>query len=192
MRRNQQLQIADCRLQIANHDSDCQSAIFDLQSAICRNGFTLIEVLTVMSVIGFVFTIIASTLLSTLKIEKAEAEAYHKMVTQHALADQFRADVAAASSAPEKLKDWVKGPACLILKTTDAGHIVYHWHDGKLERIASAGKRMDKQYLPLGDKKLAVEFAAGTGSSGLMILRLKGAIPLPAVEIAAALGGDKK
>src|SRR5262249_55553955 len=161
-------------------------------SPLTKNGFTLIEVLTVMSVIGFVFAIIASTLLGTLRIEKAEAAAFHKMVSQHALADQFRADVAAASSAPEKLKDWVKGPACLILKTADDGHIVYHWHDGKLERLESAGKRMQKQYLPLGEKKLTVEFAAGTGASGLMILRLKGPIPLPAVEIAAALGGDKK
>jgi type II secretory pathway pseudopilin PulG len=151
----------------------------------------LLELLTVMAVIGFVFAVIVSTILGTLKIEKAEAAAYHRMAAQHTLADQFRTDVAGAAAALEKLKDWVKGPACIILKTT-AGHIVYHWHDGKLERIEIAGKQVGKQYLPLGEKKLAVEFAGGTSSADLLTLRLKGPAPRPAVEISAALGGDRK
>jgi type II secretory pathway pseudopilin PulG len=151
-----------------------------------------LELLVVLMVIGFVFALIVSTILGTLKIEKAEAAAYHRMVAQHTLADQFRADVASAASTPEKLHDWVKGPTCLILRTAAAGHIVYHWHDGKLERIEIAGKRTDKQYLPLGDKKLAVEFTVGTGAPELLTVRLKGQSPRPAVEISAALGGDQK
>ncbi len=156
------------------------------------NAFTLIELLVVLVMIGVVFGLIASTILGTMKIEKAQAAVYHKMVAQHTLADQFRADVAGAQSAPEKLKDWVKGPACLILKTTGADHIVYHWHDGRLERIEIAGKRRLQQNLALGEKKLTVEFAAGSDFPGLLTLRLKSPMPRPAVEISAALGGDRK
>jgi hypothetical protein len=155
-------------------------------------AFTLIEVLTVMVFIGIFFAAIAGTILGTLKMEKAESAAYHKMVAQHALADQFRADVAGALSTPETLKEWVKGRDCLILKISDTGHVVYHWHDGKLERIEMTGKRVEKQYLPLGEKKLAVEFAAGTASPGMLILRLTGPPPRLAIDIAVAPGGDRK
>ena len=200
------LQIADYRLQIAKrggarergnartppHHGLFQSAICNLQSAISRTGFTLIEMLTVMVMIGILFSIIAATILATLKIEKTEAAAYQKMVVQHALADQFRADVAAASSAPEQWQDWVNGPDCLILKKNDADHIVYHWHEGKLERIEKAGKKLSKQYLPLGDKKLTVEFIGASDPPALLTLRLKGPPPRPAVGISAALGGDRK
>jgi prepilin-type N-terminal cleavage/methylation domain-containing protein len=174
------------------HSGDERPTPTSLRSAISRSGFTLIEMLTVMVMIGFLFALIASTILGTMKVEKAEAAAYHKMVTQHALADQFRADVAGASSAPKKWRDWTKGPDCLILKTNDAEFVVYHWHEGKLERIEKAGKKLWKQFLPLGEKKLAVEFAGATDSPTLLILRLKGSPPRPAVEISAALGGDGK
>jgi prepilin-type N-terminal cleavage/methylation domain-containing protein len=169
-----------------------QSAICNLQSAISRKGFTLIEMVTVMVMIGFLFSIIAATILGTMKIEKAEAAAYQKMVVQHALADQFRADVAATSSAPEQWQDWVKGPDCLILKANAADHIVYHWHEGRLERIENAGKKLSKQYLPLGDKKLTVEFIGASDPPATLTLRLKGPPPRPAVDISAAMGGDRK
>ncbi|HMF17095.1 MAG TPA: prepilin-type N-terminal cleavage/methylation domain-containing protein [Gemmataceae bacterium] len=198
------LQIADCRLQIA----DCKKRwgtrarerasapwtlpICNLQSATSRKGFTLIEMITVMVMIGFLFSIIAAAILATVKIEKAEAASYQKMVVQHALADQFRADVAAASSAPDQWQDWVKGPDCLILKTNATDHVVYHWHEGKLERIENAGKKLSKQYLPLGDKKLTVEFTDASDPPVTLTLRLKSPPPRPAVEISAALGGDRK
>lgn len=157
-----------------------------------RPAFTLIELLTVMVMIGFLFAAITSTILGTLKIEKAEAAAFHKMVSQHALADRFCADVAGAASVPHKWQDWVKGPACLILKSSDSGHVVYHWHDGKLERIENADKKPSKQFMPLGEKKLTVEFVTASDTPKVLTMRLKSPTPRPAVEISAALGGDRK
>src|SRR2546428_7182854 len=103
--------------------------------AVPRGGFTLIEVMVVMFAMTIAFGFGATLLLAALRIDQAGAATLRLMAWRTELADQFRADVARADAASERLGELTRGPACLILHRPDGTHVVYQWQDERLERI---------------------------------------------------------
>jgi len=158
-----------------------------------RSGFTLLEMAIVLVALGLVLLLVSATLLGSLRAQRLTARVSHRLITQGELADRFRADVAGATAAPESLREWAAGPACLILAMPGGKHVVYRRHDDELERTEVAGKARSSRTLPLGDDRVAPEFAR---SADGRVLSLRLAEPPGrgganrVVEVAAALGGD--
>src|SRR5438874_9061798 len=94
-----------------------------------REGFTLIELLVVMSVLIMSLVLGATLLLAAMRADQAGAATLRRLAWRAELIDQFRADVARAAAAPERLGDLAAGPACLILQMPGGAHVVYRWQD---------------------------------------------------------------
>jgi prepilin-type N-terminal cleavage/methylation domain-containing protein len=157
-----------------------------------RSGFSLLELLAVMAILGILIAMTFATMAGTIRTEQASVASFHKLAVQSALADGFRADVAQAKSAPDKFDTFVKSPTCLILELPDRSHIVYRWAKGRLTRTTRSGKAKGEQPLPLGEKRATAEFSwSGEPAHALLTLRLKGQALAP-LEITAALGGDNR
>jgi prepilin-type N-terminal cleavage/methylation domain-containing protein len=160
-----------------------------------RSAFTLIEMLAVIILLAVVAGMMAMLLRETLNIERGQAKAFDAILHDNALADQFRADVAHARSAPE---DWDKYHAderTLILAMPDAGHIIYVWQDGTLLRRETNKGGAAEHFLAVGDGEATVQFLRAEGNSKLVSLRVEPVRmgkPLPGqtLEIMAALSGD--
>jgi prepilin-type N-terminal cleavage/methylation domain-containing protein len=158
----------------------------------CRPGWSLLELIAVMAILGVLMAMTFATLAGTVRTEQASVASFHKLAVQSALADLFRADVAQAKAAPDKLDALAKGPACLILELPDRSHIVYRWDKGRLTRSTFSGKKTAEQPVPLGEKRATVEFLwSGEAAHVLLTLRVKGPAAAP-LEITAALGGDNR
>jgi prepilin-type N-terminal cleavage/methylation domain-containing protein len=158
-----------------------------------RGGFTLLEMLVVMFAMSITFGFGATILLAALRIDQAGAATLRLMAWRTELADQFRADVARADAAPERLGELTGNGTCLILHWPDGTHVIYQRQDeGRLERTVRASGGETRRVLPAGNPNVTVEFARGTGSRPLITLRLVESTPGTSrrVEIAAALGGD--
>ena len=161
-----------------------------------RSGFTLIESMVVMVLITVFFLLIAAILWGAIKIERADAAAFDRLVAQSALADQFRQDVAEAVEAPQSLNDLTAGPACLILKMAEGGSVTYRWDNGSLRRKELVGTEVSHRSVPVGREDVSVEFARSSTEGRLIILRLiewrgaGGSRGEHRIEFSAALGGD--
>jgi prepilin-type N-terminal cleavage/methylation domain-containing protein len=159
-----------------------------------RSAFTLIEIMVVMLALGMLLMLGAVLIGGTLRIRQAATTAFNHLNARTALADQFRADVDRAISAPDRAGTWTAGPTCLVLRQRDSGHIIYSWKDGRLERFELPGGK--SQRLPLGLDGAAVEFLRPDADRRVVTLRLSPQRPrgsdAPALEIAAALGGDRR
>lgn len=154
-----------------------------------RKGFTLLEMLSVMLLFGAMLALTATMLTSGFRVERSSAAAYRRLVHQHALEDQFRADVAEATATPEAWEDFEASPDCLILKNADGRHVLYHWHANRLTRLEHDGDQESKRELPLGDARFTVEFIR---DGRLITLRLEESRKTGVVlvhEMCAALGG---
>jgi prepilin-type N-terminal cleavage/methylation domain-containing protein len=161
-----------------------------------RRGFSLIELVAVMAVLAVLVVLITATLLGTIRIQRADAASFQKMLVHAALADQYRADVSDSIDAPKDWETFHQDRTCLILRRRDGSHLVYRWTENQLERTEFTGERKFPQQVPLGDKKLKVEFARSDTEPRLLHLRLieeqgKGRRQ-PPLEISAALGGDRQ
>jgi prepilin-type N-terminal cleavage/methylation domain-containing protein len=157
-----------------------------------RPAFTLLEMLVVMTAIVVLLALTAQVLWAMVRIERAAAADFQRTLAQAALADQFRADVAAAADAPARLNDATADRRCLILKNgTD--WVVYKWDGKQLNRTASGMAR--RGALSAGVDEADVEFTRAADGR-LITLRLTethgqgSARHTRPVEITAALGGD--
>jgi type II secretory pathway pseudopilin PulG len=158
-----------------------------------RPGFTLLEAVAVMWGMGILMLVGVAIIVGVFKIQDATEAGYTQASRQETLVDQFREDVARAVAAPASIDKWTAGPAVLILRTSEGGHIVY----------ATQNERLERWRLPKGDVYTLHAALAGTrmefmrsGPDGrLVTMRLT---PPPAstgkardsLDIAAALGGD--
>jgi Tfp pilus assembly protein FimT len=162
-----------------------------------RRAFSLLEMLIVIAALQVFLALIAGTMWAMVRIERSAAADFQRALTQGALADQFRADVAAAATAPGKLDGVAAGPQCLILRNADEKKIIYRWDGEHLQRAAISAAGTTRQRLPLGVDEAAVEFARD-GAGRLLTLRLtethgQGSTRRQhLVEIRAALGGDRQ
>jgi prepilin-type N-terminal cleavage/methylation domain-containing protein len=160
-----------------------------------RVGFTLVEMLVVMAMIVVLGGVMAKLLVETIRAERTQREGLDKILHDHALADQFRIDVAQAESAPEKWRDYVAGKDSLILQMPGGGQVVYLWKEKALRHLAVADKTENERRVPTGADGVDVEFSHDPLNPKLIVVRLyflrEGkALPGQALEIAAALGGD--
>src|SRR5262245_45082771 len=101
-----------------------------------RPGFGLVDVLVVMSGVSLVLFVAIVTVLLVLKIDRSGSAGLQALVVQKELADEFRADAAAAASAPDEFGRLKAGKECLLLRRGDGDVIVYRWESGVLERSA--------------------------------------------------------
>ena len=100
-----------------------------------RRGFTLVEILCVMILLAAIGTILALMLTETIRVERAEAAGFDRMLQRNALADQFRAD---ANRAAKMLPAWggfQAGADTLILEQNANRRVIYRWHDNLLTRV---------------------------------------------------------
>lgn len=157
-----------------------------------RRGFSLLELAAMIFVLGLLLTMIAGLVWATVRIERAEAESFQRSITVGSLADQFRADVAAAEASLEQLDRHVAGRHCLILQKKD-GAVIYRWTGGRLERSEKTHGEVSMQALTIPVQTTSVEFSRVNDKPGLVEIALRPEGP-PApgkrpILIQAALGG---
>ena len=163
-----------------------------------RRGFTLIEMVVVISMLSVLILLIAATLWGAVKVERADSAMFHRMTVQAQLADQFREDVGRATDLPESLGDLVASSTCLILKMSTDAHVVYRWKNDRLDRVQIKGTEESFLVLPVGGEHVAVEFDRSNRAKHLVAMRLiESRGPAAShrdwpVEISAALGGDNR
>jgi hypothetical protein len=156
-----------------------------------RSGFSLIEIVVIIAALQVFLTATVGLLWAAIRIERAAGADLERTLVQDALANQFRADVGQASSAPAKFLESVTGPGCLILRQADDKAVIYRWDGQRLERSAGT----TKQILPLGVEQADVEFTHSTDGRRitLWLTETRGqgsALRTERREITAALGGD--
>jgi hypothetical protein len=138
---------------------------------------------------GFLLTVGGAVLVGAFQMQRSAATSHDRLNSHAALADQFRADVAAAADAPAQA-----GRTALVLHMPDGRRVAYRWQDRRLERSVQAGEERAEQWLPVGPDCTAVEFTRAAAAQPLLTLRLTekpvGGGPERRKEISAALGGD--
>lgn len=157
-----------------------------------RRGFSLLEILCVLTMLGVLLVLGATLLLAVMRADRVGAATLDEVSRRAELAGQFRTDVAAAQETPEKLGEFTAGRECLILRTA-TGHVVYHWHGGTLDRITRGGGADSRRPISFNAENTTVEFIRPPGDRPLVTLRVVESPPRGAVktvEISAALGGD--
>jgi hypothetical protein len=150
--------------------------------------------LVVMAALTVVTGVLAVALAGALKLERASAGALDRLGAQRDLADRFRADVAQAADAPERWREDVAGPTCLILARGEDRHVVYRWEERRLERVEFVGTTTHRSEFARHGGPADVAFERRRDGGRLITLRLftagKDGSKHPSAEIAAALGGD--
>jgi prepilin-type N-terminal cleavage/methylation domain-containing protein len=160
-----------------------------------RFGFTLVEMLAVMWALAICLGFGVALILAAIRTDQVGAATLRELSRRADLADQFRADVAAADAAPERLGEWTAGTDCLILHTPGGGHFVYRCQNGKLARIVRTGDKETRTPLSVGGEDTRVEFDRPAGDRPLVTLRVLDAPRRGIVwrsDFTAALGGDNR
>lgn len=159
-----------------------------------RKGFSLIEMIAVLWGVWAILLISVLLLVAIHKLERSTAASLNRLSNHSALADQFRADVAQASAAPETFGQHKAGPTCLILRDPNGKHLVYRWQEKYLERTEQVGEEIQQQRLDLGKECTGIEFQRTGPEQRLIALKLtekpSTTAPPRQKEITAALGGD--
>lgn len=160
---------------------------------VSRRAFTLLEVATVMALLGVILALLGAATLGSLRTEELTAAVHHRLVAREAAAEQFRADVASASAAPKTWNDYTAGNTCLILERPDGSVLVYRWHQELLERMVVKKKESKPQIVSLGDDRAEVEFHRDADGRllTLRLIELRGPKAVKhRLDLTAALGGD--
>ena len=89
-----------------------------------RAGFTLLEIMAVMTVLALVLGLLIVSLTSLLRLEQADSAFYDRVMNNDRVADRFRTDVAQATSAPTEWSTYQAGTHCLILEQPNGMHVV--------------------------------------------------------------------
>jgi len=164
-----------------------------------RFGFTLIEMLVIMWVMGILFLLGGAILLGAIRLEQVGDIAYERVMVRGLLTDQFRRDVDQAEEAPDNLNELRAGLSCLILRRPDGRYVVYRWTDDQLER-GEGSSDVDLAWKPVGLGKTSAELTLDFGHSGpeerLITLRIrevrKHGLPNREMTLVAVLGGDRQ
>lgn len=157
-----------------------------------RSGFSLLEILAVMSVLAAILGLGGDLLLTAMRADQVGAATLNDLGRHAELVDQFRADVAQASDAPDRLGEFTAGPTCLILHVGDS-HVVYRWHDNTLDRTVRKEGNDTHRPIALDRENVTVEFSRLTEKPAVATVRVIVKPPRGMVrhmEISAALGGD--
>ncbi|MFO0808442.1 MAG: type II secretion system protein [Gemmataceae bacterium] len=161
-----------------------------------RAGYTLLEMLVVMWGLAIALGMGIVLVTTLLRADRVSQATLRHLVLRATVADQFRADVGRAADAPDALGEDKRGPACLILRVPDVGHVIYRVKAEQLERIVRATDGMDvRRSEPIGPPESTVEFGRTEGERPTIVLRLIDA-PAPGAirrtEIAAVVGSDRR
>ncbi len=163
-----------------------------------RAGFTLLEIMAVMTVLALVLGLLIVSLTSLLRLEQADSAFYDRVMNNDRVADRFRTDVAQATSAPTEWSTYQAGTHCLILEQPNGMHVVYQWDTGsnKLVRWQVQEDEVNKLPEPLPVDAESVELLRP--SANLCTLRILVHAGPPTVahtttsEFVVALGGERR
>jgi type II secretory pathway pseudopilin PulG len=163
-----------------------------------RAGFTLIEIVVVMSMLMVLILVIAATLWGAVKIERADSAVLQRVIVQAQLADRFREDVRKSVGCPDSFRDERASPECLILTTGDDQYIVYRWANERLVRREIRGTAESLLNLPVGGEHIEIQFETSRMDGRLITLRMtesrgvgKSRKNWP-LEVSATLSGDRQ
>ena len=160
-----------------------------------RPGFTLLEALVAMAVFTLILGVCVALVVGLLDTHAAGVRALERTVAVGLLADQFRADVAAAEAAPPKAGEYVAAADTLILQRPGGALVVYRIADGEVRRLEPGAKEAADVPFTLGGEATAVEFRRDDAGRTLTLrwshTRGTGkAAVRTAIDVAAVLGGD--
>jgi hypothetical protein len=160
----------------------------------CRDGFSLVELLLVLSSLFLVMLVGTAAMLGSLKIEKASRDSLQRLTWRSELADRFRADVNEARSAPARVANLTADASCLILQMPKGTFVAYRLEKQHATRAEFAVEAVPRQWASLGPECAGISFQSSQGPRPVVKLRIDELIgpnnltrPL---ELAAALGGN--
>ncbi len=159
----------------------------------CRPGYTLLEMTAVIAALTIALGLGMALLLTAMRADQVGAATLRDLTRRTELADQFRADVAQAVEAPDRLDKFTAGAACLILRTA-GGPIIYRWHDGTLDRTTLIEGKESRRPITVGENS-TVEFIHPAAERPIITVRVVTSPPHGTAsrrEISAALGGDTR
>lgn len=168
--------------------------IHGLRTRSSRRAFTLLEVALVLSIGGALLLFAGLVTVGAVRLGRTSLDHLDTLSIQADLADHFRADVTAASTAPERAAQFKAGPHCLVLEGSDDRTIVYEWINNELRRYVIDKTGPKEQPVSLGPAPGTVEFLRSEPSGRLITLRLTEVRkhgPGQVVEISASLRGGR-
>jgi prepilin-type N-terminal cleavage/methylation domain-containing protein len=160
-----------------------------------RTGFTLLEMMCVMAVLGILLMAGTGLIVTVMKTSSMGDRIGNRVSQRAELAKQFRDDVARAERARDKFGDLEAGPTVLILRMPDESTIIYRINDDGCTRIERKNLSETSRRLPLDAKNTTVEFTHPAGSSKLITMRITESPsrgPVNVTELSAALGGNSR
>jgi hypothetical protein len=150
----------------------------------------------VMWALSMALVLGVTLLIAALGADKVGAATLRGLTLRAELADQFRADVAQADAAPDRLTELARGPSCLILHMPGGAHVIYQWREGQMERITRANGREARQPFAVGSEDVTGAFGRTDTNPPLITLRLIETLPHGTLrrteEVSATLGGDRR
>ncbi len=161
----------------------------------CRRGFTLLEMTVVLFAMGIAMAMGVALIVTAIKaatVGETTSERFSKLAE---LSRQFRADVARAEAAPERVDNTVAGPGTLILKMPDGTTVLYLKGEESLDRVERTGEKELVHRFPLDRPDTKTEFMRTATGPKLITLRLttkKDAGSGKTTEFSAALAGDRR
>lgn len=158
-----------------------------------HRGFTLIEMTVVLFAMGIAMAMGVALIVTAMKAATVGETTSERFSQLAELSRLFRADVAQAEAAPERVDNTVAGPGALILKMPDGTTVLYLKGEESLDRVERTGKKEQVRRFPLDRPDTKTEFISTATGPKLITLRLttkKDAGPGKTTEFSAALGGD--
>ena len=160
-----------------------------------QSGFTLLELCAVVTTLGLTLGLGSIILLVAMRANQVGSATLLQVRLRADVGDTFRADVARAVSAPEKLDKWERSPTCVLVRQANGDAVIYQWQNGQLSRTVRSGERTDRSVLSLGIPNLAVEFDQRDAQWPVLTMRITERLHHGVdrhSEFSAALGGDRR
>jgi type II secretory pathway pseudopilin PulG len=158
-------------------------------------GFTLLELCAVVTTLGLTLGLGSIILLVAMRANQVGSATLLEVRLRVDVGDTFRADVARAVSAPDKLGAWARSPTCVLLRQANGDAVIYEWQNDHLSRTVQSGERTDRSELSLGIPNIAVEFDQHDGHWPVLTMRITEPLHHGIdrhSEFSAALGGDRR